>query len=43
MILGGMSHQKRVLKISSIKVEASDDVLLLGITVNKILTFKTTC
>ena len=40
MIPGDMSLQKRVLKISSIKFEASDDVLLLGITINKKLTFK---
>ena len=40
MILGDKSHPKRVLKIHSIKVEASDDVLLLGITTDKKLTFK---
>ena len=40
MILGDKSHPKRVLKIYSIKVEASDDVLLLGITTDKKLTFK---
>ena len=40
MILGDKSHPKRVLKIYSIKVEASDDVLLLGITTDKKLTFR---
>ena len=40
MILGDKSHQKHELKINSIKVEASDDVLLLGITIDKKLTFK---
>ena len=40
MILGDKSHSKRVLKIHSIKVEASDEVLLLGITTDKKLTFK---
>ena len=39
MILGDKSHHKHVLKINSIKVEASDDVLLLGITIEK-KTFK---
>ena len=33
-------HHKHELKINSIKVEASDDVLLLGITIEKKLTFK---
>ena len=40
MILGDKSHQKHILKINSIKVEASDDILLLGITIDKKLTFK---
>ena len=40
MILGYKSHHKDILKINSIKVEASDDVLLLGITIEKKLTFK---
>ena len=40
MILGDKSHHKHVLKINSINVEASDDVLLLGITIDKNLTFK---
>ena len=43
MILGDRSHHKRELKINSIKVEASDDVLLLGITIDKKLTFKQRC
>ena len=40
IILGDKSHHKHILKINSIKVEASDDVLLLGITIDKKLTFK---
>ena len=40
MILGDKSHHKHVLKINSIKVEASDYDLLLGITIDKKLTFK---
>ena len=40
MILGDKSHHKPILKINSIKVEASDDILLLGITIDKKLTFK---
>ena len=40
MILGDKSHHKHILKINSIKVEASDDILLLGITIGKKLTFK---
>ena len=40
MILWDKSHHKHELKINSIKVEASDDVLLLGITIDKKLTFK---
>ena len=34
------SHHKHVLNINSIKVEASDDVSLPGITIDKKLTFK---
>ena len=40
MILGDKFHHKRELKINSIKVEVSNDVLLLGITIDKKLTFK---
>ena len=40
MILEDKSHHILILKINSIKVEASDDVLLLGITIDKKLTFK---
>ena len=40
MILGNKSHHKHILMINSIKVEASDDILLLGITIDKKLTFK---
>ena len=40
MILGDKSHHKHILKINSIKIEASDDILLLGITIDKKLTFK---
>ena len=40
MILGDKSHHKHVLKINSVKIEASDGVLLLGITIGKKLTFK---
>ena len=40
MILGDKSHQKHELKVNSIKVEASDDVLLLGITIDKKLSSK---
>ena len=40
MILGDKSHHKHELKINSIKVEASDDVLLLGITIDTKITFK---
>ena len=40
MILGNKPHHKHILKITSIKVEASYDILLLGITIDKILTFK---
>ena len=39
MIVGDKSHCKLILKVNSIKVEASDDVLLLGITIDKKLTF----
>ena len=40
MILGDKSHHKHILKINSAKVEASDDILLLGITIDKKFTFK---
>ena len=40
MILGNKSHHKHILMINSIKVEASDDILLLGITIDKKLTSK---
>ena len=40
MILGDKSHHKHVLKINSVNVEASVDVLLLGMTIDKKLTFK---
>ena len=40
MILGDKSHHKHTLKINSIKVEASDDVLFLGITIDKKINFK---
>ena len=40
MILREKSHHKHELKINSIKVEASDHVLLLGITIDKKSTFK---
>ena len=40
MILGHKSHHKHIFKINSIKVEASDDVLLLGIIIDRKLTFK---
>ena len=40
MIPGDKSHHKHILKINSIKVEVSDDALLLGITIDKKLTFK---
>ena len=40
MILGDKSHHKHILKINLIKVEASDDILLLGITIDKKFTFK---
>ena len=40
LIFGDKSHYKHELKTNSIKVEASDDVLLLGITIDKKLTFK---
>ena len=35
MNLGDKSHHKHILKINSIKVEASDDILLLGIKFDK--------
>ena len=40
MILGDKSHDKHILKINSIKVEANHDILLLGITIDKKLAFK---
>ena len=40
MTLRGKSHHKHILKVNSIKVEASDDLSLLGMTICKILTFK---
>ena len=40
MILGDKSHHKHILNINSVKVEASDDILLLGIIIDKKLTFK---
>ena len=39
-ILGDKSHHKHKLKINSIKVEASHDILLLEIKIDKKLTFK---
>ena len=40
MILVDKCHHKHMLKINLIKVEASDNILLLGITIDKKLTFK---
>ena len=40
MILGDKYHYKHILKINSVEVEASDDVLLLGLTIDKKITFK---
>ena len=40
MILGDKPYHKHVLKINSIKVEASDDVSFQGITIDKKLTSK---
>ena len=40
MTLGDKSHHKHILKINSIKVEAIDDALLLGITTDKKNPFK---
>ena len=42
MILGDKSHHKHILKLNSIKVEVSGDVLLLGITIDKKMTKKIT-
>ena len=42
IILGDKSHHKHILKINSIKVKASDGILLLGLTIEKKLTFKHT-
>ena len=40
MIFGDKSYHKHILKMNSIKIETSDDVLLLGVTIDKKLTFK---
>ena len=40
MILGDKSHHRHILNINSVKVEASDDILSLGITIDQKLTFK---
>ena len=40
MILGDKSHHKHISKVNSIKVEACNYVLLLGITTDKKLNFK---
>ena len=40
MILGDKSQYRHIFKINSIKIEATDDVLLLGLTIDKKLTFK---
>ena len=40
MNFGDKSHHKHILKINSVKVEASVDVLLLGMAIDKNLTFK---
>ena len=40
MILGDKSHHKHILKINSIKVEANDDILFLGSTIDKKNPFK---
>ena len=40
MILGDNSHYKHILKMNSVKVEASVDVILLRMTVDKNLTVK---
>ena len=40
MILGNYSHYKHIIKINLIKVESSDEISLLRITINKKLTFK---
>ena len=34
MVLGNKSHHKHIFEINSIKAEATDDVLLLGITIH---------
>ena len=39
-ILGDKSYHKYTLEVNSIKFEASDDVLQLGTTIDKKLTFK---
>ena len=40
MFLGVKSNCNHILKINNIKVKASDEVLLLGVTIDKKLTFK---
>ena len=40
MILGDKSKHKHLLKINTIKIEATTEVLLLGITIDIKLTFK---
>ena len=39
MIPGDTSHQKHVLKINQINIEASGDVLLQGITIDRKINF----
>ena len=40
MILGDKTRYKHILKINSICVQSSDDVTLLGVMIDKNLTFK---
>ena len=40
IIIGDKSYHRHIFKINLSKVEASDDVLLLGITTEEKLTFK---
>ena len=40
MILGDRSHHKHILKTNAVKLETSVDVFLLGIIIDKNLTFK---
>ena len=42
MILWDKSHHKHMLKKNSVKVEASDGVLLLGLTIDKKINLYTT-